>query len=95
MVKTNLDNEKYEDLLRGLFGNQAYLLFYTDKIIHSIIITLQKVYGDDITLKTLNLFTESELMTRNQDPNKSKNSAQKSKNWSEYVYLSQLNRLTL
>ena len=36
LVKSNLDNEKYEDLLRGLFGNHAYMLFYTDKIIHSV-----------------------------------------------------------
>lgn len=108
LIRLNVDNEKYEDLLRSMFGTKAYLMFFIDKIVHSvtlkiafwlrsyqIIITTQKMASDDITVKTLNLFTESNLLVKHSDPNKMKNNAEKSKNWPELVFLAQLNHLTL
>lgn len=60
-----------------------------------MILTIQKIIADDITLRTLNLFTDSDILTKAVDPNKAKANAPKNKNWPEHVYLAQLNQLTL
>jgi len=36
LIRQNIDNEKYEDFLRSIFGTKAYLMFYIDKIIHTV-----------------------------------------------------------
>ena len=36
LIRSDIENEKYEDLLRCVFGNRAYLMFYVDRIIHMV-----------------------------------------------------------
>lgn len=36
MLKGTIDNEKYEDYLRSVFGTRAYLMFYIEKIIQLV-----------------------------------------------------------
>jgi len=51
--------------------------------------------NDDISVKTLNFFTETELPTKNADVKTLKNIIRKQRNWPEYIYLAQINQLTL
>jgi len=51
--------------------------------------------SDDISVKTLNFFTETELPTKNADIRVLKNMTKKQRNWPEYIYLAQINQLTL
>lgn len=51
--------------------------------------------NDDTSVKTLNFFTETELPTKNAESSKGKTVTKKSKNWPEYIYLAQINQLTL
>jgi len=96
LIRSNLESEKYEDLLRCVFGNKAYLMFYVDRIVHMFIITIQKLMNDDISVKTLNLFTETELPNKNADTSKFlKPVIKKPKNWPEYIHLAHINQLTL
>jgi len=84
-------------------------MFYIEKIIHlvnyfysfhfvniqlQIIITIQKLVNDEITLKSLSLYPESDVFGKLLDPNAKSNNS-KSKNIVENVYLAQLNHLTL
>jgi len=94
LLRSNIESEKYEDMLRSIFGNKAYLMFYIEKIIHLIIITIQKLVNDEITLKSLSLYPESDVFGKLLDPNAKSNNS-KSKNIVENVYLAQLNHLTL
>jgi histone deacetylase complex regulatory component SIN3 len=104
LIRGNIESEKYEDFLRSIFGNKAYLMFYIDKIIHTvkeilliifkIIITIQKMANDDVSPKVLNLFTETDLLSKHPERSNNKSSGKK-KNWPEHVYLAQLNSLTL
>lgn len=96
LIRSNVECEKYEDLLRCVFGNKAYLMFYVDRIVHMFIITIQKLMNDDISVKTLNLFTETELPNKNADTSKFiKPVIKKPKNWPEYIHLAHINNLTL
>lgn len=36
LIRGNIENEKYEDFLRSIFGTKAYLMFYIDKIIQTV-----------------------------------------------------------
>ena len=36
LIRNNIENEKYEDLLRCVYGNRAYLMFYVDRIVHMV-----------------------------------------------------------
>ena len=36
LIRSNVESEKYEDLLRCVFGNKAYLMFYVDRIVHMV-----------------------------------------------------------
>ena len=60
-----------------------------------MIVAVQKLISDDITLRTLNLFTENALLAKNTDLTKVKNNSDKSRNWPEHVYLSQVNKFNL
>jgi hypothetical protein len=52
--------------------------------------------NDDISVKTLNLFTETELPNKNADTSKFVNPIiKKPKNWPEYIHLAHINQLTL
>jgi len=52
--------------------------------------------NDDISVKTLNLFTETELPNKNADTSKFlKPVIKKPKNWPEYIHLAHINQLTL
>lgn len=93
LIRNNIENEKFEDYLRSIFGTKAYLMFCIDKIIHTIIITIQKLGNDEVSPKVLNLFTESDLQSKH--PERAEKNIQKKKNWPEHVYLAQLNSLTL
>jgi len=95
LLRSNIESEKYEDLLRSLFGNKAYLMFYIEKIIHLIIITIQKLVNDEITMKTLSLYPENDCFGKSFDPTLKGSGNSKSKNWVENIYLGQLNHLTL
>lgn len=51
--------------------------------------------NDDTSVKTLNFFTNTELPTKNAENIKNKPLIKQPKNWPEYVYLAQINQLTL
>ena len=53
--------------------------------------------NDDTSVKTLNFFTETELPTKNAENTKVKSliNVKKVRNWPEYIYLAQINQLTL
>ena len=59
-----------------------------------MIVTIQKLMADDLSLKSLGLYPESDIFGRGFDNNPKVNN-NKPKNWLENVYLAQLNHLTL
>ena len=40
LIKQKIDNSKYEDFLRKIYGNKAFLLFTIDKILCLVIIKI-------------------------------------------------------
>jgi len=93
LLRMNIDNMKYEDFIRSIFGNDAYLMFYIDKIINAMIKAIQNLANDDISIKTLNLFSQNAFNMRSEGGSKSY--SRMSKSWNEEVYLSHLNYLML
>lgn len=62
LVKQKIDNTKYEDLLRSIFGKKSFIFFTIDKILAMVIwilkqITksLQSIFQDEFSNKILQL----------------------------------------
>lgn len=36
LIRANIESIKYEDLLRSIFGKEAFALVYVDKIVNSV-----------------------------------------------------------
>ncbi|KAK6913176.1 Paired amphipathic helix [Dillenia turbinata] len=56
LLDGTVDNAKYEDDCRDLYGNQSYVLFTLDKLIYRLVKQLQNVATDEMDNKLLHLY---------------------------------------